>query len=58
MPGFLLKRQILINLPSDCLEAQVANSIDFMVERVGGDILYPLTSSTLLLLLFVCSWTI
>ena len=35
MPGFLLKRQILMNLPSDNLEAEVANSIDFMVERVS-----------------------
>ena len=34
MPAFLLKRQILINLPSDNLERDVANSIDFMVERV------------------------
>ena len=34
MPAFLLKRQILINLPSDNLESDVANSIDFMVERV------------------------
>ena len=34
MPAFLLKRQILMNLPSDNLEVEVANSIDFMVERV------------------------
>ena len=34
MPAFVLKRQILINLPSDNLENDVANSIDFMVERV------------------------
>lgn len=34
MPAFWLKRQILLNLPSDHLEAEVANSIDFMVERV------------------------
>ena len=34
MPAFLLKRQILMNLPSDNLESEVANSIDFMVERV------------------------
>ena len=34
MPAFMLKRQILINLPSDKLEMDVANSIDFMVERV------------------------
>ena len=34
MPAFWLKRQILINLPSDNLESEVANSIDFMVERV------------------------
>ena len=34
-PAFLLKRQILVNLPSDNLEQEVANSIDFMVERVS-----------------------
>lgn len=34
MPGFMLKRQILINLPSENLEGNVADSIDFMVERV------------------------
>ena len=34
MPAFLLKRQILMNLPTDNLEAEVAHSIDFMVERV------------------------
>lgn len=33
-PAFLLKRQILVNLPSDNLEQEVANSIDFMVERL------------------------
>ena len=35
MPAFLLKRQILMNLPSEKLESEVANSIDFMVERVS-----------------------
>ena len=30
----MLKRQILVNLPSENLENDVANSIDFMVERV------------------------
>ena len=35
MPAFMLKRQILINLPSENLEGNVANSIDFMVERVS-----------------------
>ena len=35
MPGFWLKRQILLNLPSENLEYNVANSIDFMVERVS-----------------------
>jgi hypothetical protein len=35
MPGFWLKRQILMNLPSEDLELSVANSIDFMVERVS-----------------------
>lgn len=34
MPAFWLKRQILMNLPSENLEAEVANSIDFMVERL------------------------
>ncbi|CAI8024061.1 Maspardin [Geodia barretti] len=34
MPAFLLKRQILMNLPSEKLESEVANSIDFMVERL------------------------
>ena len=42
MPGFWLKRQILLNLPSDNLEGNVANSVDFMVERVRG---YQLISS-------------
>ena len=36
MPAFMLKRQILVNLPSEKLEMDVANSIDFMVERVSG----------------------
>ncbi len=36
MPGFWLKRQILLNLPCENLESHVANSIDFMVERVSG----------------------
>ena len=35
MPSFILKRQILMNLPSDKLEVEVAHSIDFMVERVS-----------------------
>ena len=35
MPAFILKRQILMNLPSDKLEVEVAHSIDFMVERVS-----------------------
>lgn len=34
MPAFMLKRQILVNLPSENLEGNVANSIDFMVERL------------------------
>ncbi|XP_003387733.2 PREDICTED: maspardin-like [Amphimedon queenslandica] len=34
MPAFMLKRQILVNLPSEKLEMDVANSIDFMVERL------------------------
>jgi len=37
MPAFWLKRQILLNLPCENLEAHVANSIDFMVERVRRD---------------------
>ena len=56
MPGFLLKRQILVNLPSDCLEARVANSIDFMVERVGSP--PTLINAVMLLVLFVYSWII
>ncbi len=35
MPAFWLKRQIMLNLPSDNLEYNVANSVDFMVERVS-----------------------
>ena len=42
MPGFLLKRQILMNLPSEHLESEVAHSIDFMVERVCDYSLYVL----------------
>ena len=41
MPGFWLKRQILMNLPSEDLEISVANSIDFMVERVSTNNLLP-----------------
>jgi len=40
MPAFWLKRQILMNLPSENLEMHVANSIDFMVERVSHRHLY------------------
>ena len=35
MPAFLLKRQVLVNLPTDNLDPDVAKSIDFMVDRVG-----------------------
>ena len=35
MPAFWLKRQIMLNLPSENLEYNVANSVDFMVERVS-----------------------
>lgn len=35
MPTFLLKRQVLVNLPTDNLEPQVATSIDFMVDKVS-----------------------
>jgi len=35
MPSFLLRRQVLVNLPTDNLEPQVARSIDFMVDRVS-----------------------
>ena len=42
MPAFLLKRQILMNLPSDNLEVEVANSIDFMVERVSDCVIFHL----------------
>ena len=40
MPGFLLKRQILLNLPCDNLEGYIADSIDFMVERVRLCVVY------------------
>lgn len=36
MPAFMLKRQIMLNLPSENLEVEVANSIDFMVERLDS----------------------
>ena len=39
MPAFLLKRQIMTNLPTEKLEVSVANSIDFMVERVRTHLL-------------------
>ena len=35
MPTFLLKRQVLVNLPTDNLDPAVARSIDFMVDRVS-----------------------
>ena len=35
LPAFMLKRQILMNLPSENLEVEVAHSIDFMAERVS-----------------------
>ena len=35
MPTFLLKRQVLVNLPTDNLDPPVARSIDFMVDRVS-----------------------
>lgn len=34
MPGFWLRRQIMLNLPCENLECNVANSVDFMVERL------------------------
>ena len=36
MPAFLLKRQVLVNLPTDNLDPDVAKSIDFMVDRVSS----------------------
>ena len=36
MPTFLLKRQVLVNLPTDNLDPAVARSIDFMVDRVSN----------------------
>lgn len=36
MPTFLLKRQVLINLPTDNLDPEVAKSIDFMVDRMDS----------------------
>ena len=56
MPGFWLKRQILMNLPSEDLEVSVANSIDFMVERVSemDTVLHPfLRRKTLSLSIYV-----
>lgn len=47
MPGFWLKRQILMNLPSEDLEVSVANSIDFMVERVSATFSPHLVLATL-----------
>ena len=34
MPAFWLKRQLMLNLPTDNLEPGVAKSIDFMVDKV------------------------
>ncbi len=62
MPGFWLKRQILMNLPSEDLEVSVANSIDFMVERVSRKLIASYLYSWLAIddfrsFLFV-SWTL
>jgi len=34
MPEFLLKRMILANFPSKVMEAEIANSVDFMVQQL------------------------
>lgn len=34
MPDFMLKRIILSNFPDHKMEAEIANSVDFMVEMV------------------------
>ncbi len=34
MPEFMLKRIILSNFPTANLEAEIANSVDFMVEQL------------------------
>jgi hypothetical protein len=34
VPGFVLKRIVLSNFPEGVLEAEIANSVDFMVEQV------------------------
>ena len=34
MPGFMLKRVVLGSYPAGDLEVGVANSVDFMIERV------------------------
>lgn len=34
MPGFMLKRMLLLNLPEDPQHSAVADSIDFVVEQV------------------------
>ena len=42
MPTFLLKRQVLVNLPTDNLDPAVAKSIDFMVDRVNNSVYFML----------------
>lgn len=34
MPGFVLKRMLLSNFPQDFMERSIADSVDFMVERL------------------------
>lgn len=35
MPEFVLKRMLLSNFPTSAIEAEIANSIDFVVEQVN-----------------------
>jgi hypothetical protein len=36
MPGFALRRMLLENLPQGRVEREIADSIDFIVERVSS----------------------
>lgn len=35
LPSFMLKRMILSNLPQYEVDSEIADSIDFLVEKVG-----------------------
>eukprot|EP00053_Salpingoeca_punica_P013393 m.121080 g.121080 ORF g.121080 m.121080 type:complete len:393 (-) comp16193_c0_seq1:1053-2231(-) len=36
MPGFMLKRMIMAGFPDGNMEAEIANSVDFMLEQLDG----------------------